>query len=67
MENLFKNVIMRRLIEIRNDKKKPKFRDIFKMFKGKDISKPDVKDQIRKRIVALYEDDAEVEEDLKFN
>jgi len=31
-ENKFKNVVIRRIIEIRNEKKKPKLKDLLAMF-----------------------------------
>jgi CRP-like cAMP-binding protein len=48
-DNAFKNAIMRRVIEIRFEKQKPKLSDLLKMFKGKD------KEELRKKMFVLYE------------
>ena len=55
-ENIFKNVIMRRIIEIRVLKKKPRLGDILKMIKGKDLSNPKVKEDFKRKIFALYDE-----------
>jgi hypothetical protein len=54
-ENTFKNVIMRRIIEIRQIKRKPKLTDMLKMMKGKDLSDPKVKEDFKRRLLALYD------------
>jgi hypothetical protein len=58
-ENIFKNVIMRRINEIRLVKKKPKFTDMLRNMKGKDLSDPKVKADFKKRMLALYDDEVE--------
>jgi hypothetical protein len=67
-ENIFKNVIMRRINEIRLVKKKPKFSDMLKSMKGKDLSDPKVKADFKKRMLALYDDEVEEapEQDMKY-
>lgn len=59
-DNSFKNAIMRRVIEIREEKKKPKLSDLLKMFEGKNLSDPKVRDQLKKKLYALYEETDEV-------
>jgi CRP-like cAMP-binding protein len=54
-DNAFKNAIMRRIIEIRMEKLKPKLSDLLKMFEGKDLSNPKEKEALKKRIYDLYE------------
>ena len=68
-ENIFKNVIMRRIIEIRMIKKKPKLNDILKMMKGKDLSDPKVKADFKRKIFALYDENEQQkgEEDAKYD
>src|SRR5438067_1708782 len=68
-ENIFKNVIMRRINEIRIIKRKPKLTDMLKMMKGKDLSDPKVKADFKRRLLALY-DENEVqapEQDVKYD
>ena len=48
---------MRRLIEIRIQKKKPKLSDILKLMKQRNLTNPKVRDDFKKRFLALYEDD----------
>lgn len=55
-ENIFKNVIMRRINEIRMIKKKPKLTDMLKMMKDKDLSDPKVKEDFKRRLLALYDE-----------
>lgn len=59
-DNAFKNAIMRRVVEIRFEKQKPKLSDILKMFRGKD------KEVIRKKMFALYERQEKDEENSKY-
>ena len=68
-ENIFKNVIMRRIIEIRMIKKKPKLNDLLKMMKGRDLSDPKVKADFKRKILALYDEDhhGPPEEDAKYD
>jgi hypothetical protein len=47
---------MRRIIEIRVLKKKPKLNDILKMIKDKDMTNPKVRDDIKRKILALYDE-----------
>mmetsp|Transcript_37482 Transcript_37482/g.43075 ORF Transcript_37482/g.43075 Transcript_37482/m.43075 type:complete len:128 (-) Transcript_37482:64-447(-) len=54
-DNAFKNVIMRRVMEIRVEKQKPKFNDLLKMFEGKDLTNPKDKEALKKKMIALYE------------
>lgn len=54
-DNAFKNAIMRRVIEIRVEKQKPKLSDLLKMFEGKDLSNPKEKEALKKKIYDLYE------------
>jgi hypothetical protein len=56
-ENIFKNVIMRRIDEIRQVKKKPKFTDLLKQMKGRDLTDPKNKADFKKKVLALYDDE----------
>lgn len=47
---------MRRIIEIRMIKKKPKLTDLLKMMKGKDLTDPKVKADFKNKILALYDE-----------
>ena len=60
---------MRRVIEIRMIKKKPKLTDLLKMMKGKDLSDPKVKADFKRKLLALYDESAqqEAEEDIKYD
>ena len=60
---------MRRIIEIRMIKKKPKLTDLLRMMKGKDLSDPKVKNDFKRKILALYDESGqnEPEEDLKYD
>ena len=58
---------MRRIIEIRTDKKKPKLKDLLKMFEGKDLSNPKEKEALRRKILSLYSENKNEEEDIKYN
>jgi len=51
---------MRRVIEIRLEKQKPKLNDLLKMFKGKD------KKALKSKMISLYEEQENVEENLKY-
>jgi len=73
-ENIFKNVIMRRVIEIRQQKMKPKLGDILKLFrgslKGKSVKDdPKAKEELRNKLIALYDDSQadHQEDDVKYN
>lgn len=55
-ENIMKNFVMRRLVEIRIQKKKPKLSDVLKLMKQRDLSNPKVRDDFKRRFLALYED-----------
>ena len=55
-ESIMKNFVMRRLIEIRIQKKKPKLSDVMKLMKQRDLSNPKVRDDFKRRFLALYED-----------
>lgn len=48
---------MRRVIEIRIIKKKPKLTDVLKMMKGKNLSDPKVKEDFKRRLFALYDEE----------
>jgi hypothetical protein len=50
---------MRRINEIRMVKKKPRLTDILKTMKGKDITDPKAKEDLKKRILALYDNEEE--------
>lgn len=63
-DNIFKNAIMRRVLEIRIEKSKPKLSDLLKMFEGKDLSNPKEKEELRKKMIALYEE--QDKEDMKY-
>ena len=66
-DNAFKNAIMRRILEIRLEKQKPKLSDLLKMFKGKDLSNPKDKEALRKKMMELYEEQDNVaKEDVKY-
>lgn len=52
---------MRRVIEIRLIKRKPKLTDMLKMMKGKDLSDPKVKAEFKRRILALYDENEQLE------
>ena len=58
---------MRRIIEIRTDKMKPKLKDLLKMFEGKDLSNPKEKEALRRKILSLYSENKNEEEDIKYN
>jgi hypothetical protein len=55
-ENTFKNLVMRRICEIRIIKKKPRLSDILRIMKQKDLSNPKVKEDFKNKILALYDD-----------
>lgn len=48
---------MRRIIEIRILKKKPRLNNILKMLKGKDLKDPKVKEDFKRKILALYDEE----------
>ena len=62
-----KNFVMRRLIDIRIQKRKPKLSDIMKLTRALDMSNPKVKEDFKKRFLALYEGDDNKNEDTKVN
>lgn len=66
-ENFMKNFVMRRLIDIRIQKRKPKLSDIMKLTRALDMSNPKVKEDFKKRFLALYEGDDNKNEDTKVN
>jgi hypothetical protein len=47
---------MRRINEIRLVKKKPKFTDLIKAMRGKDLSDPKTRADFKKKLLALYDD-----------
>jgi hypothetical protein len=59
---------MRRIIEIRIIKKKPRLTDILRIMKTKDLSNPKTKEDFKRKILALYDDDVkpEPEQDVKY-
>lgn len=65
-DNAFKNAIMRRVLEIRLEKLKPKFSDLLKMFEGKDLSNPKDKEALKRKIYAMYEEQEGKEENSKY-
>ena len=50
-------------IEIRYEKQKPKLSDLLKMFEGKDLSNPKDREALKKKILALYEENDEDSKD----
>jgi hypothetical protein len=52
---------MRRIIEIRIIKKKPRLTDILRIMKTKDLSNPKTKEDFKRKILALYDDDVKPE------
>lgn len=54
--NILKNVIFRRMIEIRVLKKKPKLSDILRLTKMRDMTNPKVKEEIKRRLLSLYDE-----------
>ena len=65
-DNAFKNAIMRRVIEIRLEKQKPKLSDLLKMFEGKDLSNPKDKLALKKKLYDLYEEDDGKDKNSKY-
>lgn len=65
-DNAFKNAIMRRIIEIRLEKQKPKLSDLLKMFEGKDLSNPKDKEALKKKLYALYEEGDDKDKNSKY-
>lgn len=67
-ENIFKNLVMRRIIEIRIIKKKPRLTDILRIMKTKDLSNPKTRDDFKNKILALYDETVkpEAEQDVKY-
>jgi hypothetical protein len=59
---------MRRINEIRMAKKKPRLTDILKQMKGKDLQDPKAKEDFKKKILALYDNEHQkvVEVDTKY-
>ena len=55
--NIIKNIVIRRIIEIRIHKRKPKLNDILKLMKQRDLTNPKARDEFKKRFLALYDDD----------
>jgi hypothetical protein len=47
---------MRRINEIRQVKKKPKFTDMLKAMRGKDLKDPKIREDLKKRLLAFYDD-----------
>ena len=65
-DNAFKNAIMRRVIEIRLEKQKPKLSDLLKMFEGKDLSNPKDKLALKKKLYDLYEEQDDKDKNSKY-
>ena len=59
---------MRRIIEIRIIKKKPRLTDILRIMKTRDLSNPKIKEDFKKKILALYDETVkpEAEQDVKY-
>ena len=47
---------MRRIIEIRLFKKRPKLSDIMKIMKRRDMTDPKVKEEFKRKILSLYDE-----------
>ena len=47
---------MRRILEIRLERQKPKLNDLLKMFEGRDLNDPKDKEALRKKMLSLYEE-----------
>lgn len=62
-QNIFKNVVFRRIIEVRMMKKKPKLSDIMKLMKQKDLSNPKTREDFKKKILSLYDDESQKKND----
>lgn len=55
-ENFFKNFVMRRIIDIRIQKKKPRLTDIVKLMSKIDKNNHKAKQDFKNRFLALYND-----------
>mmetsp|Transcript_3429 Transcript_3429/g.2416 ORF Transcript_3429/g.2416 Transcript_3429/m.2416 type:complete len:95 (+) Transcript_3429:433-717(+) len=69
-ENILKNVVMRRIIEVRIQKKKPKLSDVLKIMKQKDLTNPKVREDFKKKFLALYDPESSKNmkvEDVKYD
>ena len=53
-ENILKNIVYNRILEIQEQKRKPKLSDILKFFSKFDTSKPEIKDMLVEKIILLY-------------
>ncbi len=57
-QNILKNVVFRRIIEIRILKRKPKLSDILHLMKLRDMSNPKVREEFKRKLLNLYEEGA---------
>jgi len=53
---ILKNVVFRRIIEIRILKRKPKLSDILKLMKMRDMTNPKVREEFKRKLLNLYDE-----------
>jgi len=64
-QNLLKNVVFRRIIELRVLKRKPKLADILRLMKMRDMTNPKVREEFKRKLLNLYDEGSQKNEKME--